>query len=207
MLQKLKTTLAGLALSAALVAPSAQAIDVGTVTDLGTVTTLLADPFFQFVAPGKTFADYKFFDTIAPFDAEWATTPLGTQLLSTGKLWSAIFALGPTFQDSDVVDLMTNMPTYLVGPASQPSLLMAAVMSTLDITLIGTGSGANISAFQNLAPGKYLFAVSGIVPNSGFAGGGAAGALTIIAVPEPSTWAVFALGLGLVGFAFRRQMH
>lgn len=207
MLQKLKSTLAGLALSAALVAPSAHAIDVGSTTDLGVVTTLLEQPLITLgVAPGKSFAEYYAFETVMPFDVEWALTPTGAQIVGSQKLWGALFAVEPGFDISDITD-GTAKPLFFVGPGSNPTSLIAkSILNTVDLSLLSSGTGQHIVSLFGLPAGEYVFAYSGEVP-AGLRVGGAVGALTIVAVPEPSTWAVFALGLGLVGFAFRRQMH
>jgi hypothetical protein len=207
MLHSLKSAFAGLAFSAALVAPSAHAIDVGTTTDLGVVTTVLEVLLdTRGVPPTQTFAQYYTFETVMPFDVEWALTPTGSQIVGSNRLWGALFAAEPGFDIADITD-GTAKPLYVVGPGSEPTSLIAqSILNTVDLDTQGSASGQQILALFGLAPGSYVFAYSGTVP-AGLRAGGAVGALTIVAVPEPSTWAVFALGLGLVGFAFRRQMN
>nr|MCU0869397.1 hypothetical protein [Burkholderiales bacterium] len=186
MLTTLKSLLSGVALTAALVAPSAHAVDIGQIKDLGVVTSLVAEQVDLSPIPrGKSFAEYIVFETIAPFDVEWAVTANGVTLLNTQKLWTALFKYEPGFDIASVTDGM-GKPAFLAGPSSEPSLLMGALMDTLDLEFVASAPGNSILAVEGLAPGKYLFAVSGLVPQTSRFGG-AFGGVTVFAVPEPST--------------------
>jgi hypothetical protein len=55
-----------------------------------------------------------------------------------------------------------------------------------------------------LQAGTYGFTVNGNV-DGGFAAGSYAGNLAVVAVPEPSTYAMLGLGLGLLAFTARRK--
>jgi hypothetical protein len=63
-----------------------------------------------------------------------------------------------------------------------------------------------------LAPGDYFIAVSGRVANRASIGGAYEGwvkfeSLVATPVPEPGTWAMLGLGVGMIGFALRRKMR
>jgi hypothetical protein len=61
----------------------------------------------------------------------------------------------------------------------------------------------SFSGGWNQAPGDYAVYVAGSA--YGKVGGTYAADFSILAVPEPETWAMLVAGLGLVGFSARRR--
>lgn len=89
-------------------------------------------------------------------------------------------------------------------------------LSFTDATLAG-GAGQLVVNNDPGFPGATVFVFNSPIPlgsntltfSGNLLGGGtsdtASGTLTLTAVPEPSTWAMFILGFGALGFAMRRR--
>ena len=75
---------------------------------------------------------------------------------------------------------------------------------THTVVSTGTGSGDTLSiAPTSLTAGNYEFRVGG--NGIGMFGGSYGGTVTVTAVPEPESYALFLAGLGLMGFIARRR--
>lgn len=66
----------------------------------------------------------------------------------------------------------------------------------------GVSSSAILTTVGPLSSGTYRLFLDGTSTNSG---NGYSGTVTLAAVPEPGTWALFILGFGALGFAMRRR--
>lgn len=84
---------------------------------------------------------------------------------------------------------------YLQGPG------LAGPIYNFTITN-GNPSQAVLNATGGALAGDYRLYVAG---SAATAGTGYAGTVTLAAVPEPGTWALFILGFGGLGYAMRRR--
>lgn len=87
--------------------------------------------------------------------------------------------------------------------ANNPSLVQKWSQSQNNPNPVATGSGTFNMINTGLSAGTYTLEVRGQV--TGTAGGSYAGVINAAVVPEPSTYLLLALGLGLVAFQIRRQ--
>lgn len=98
-------------------------------------------------------------------------------------------------------------PFNYVVPLASGAPQVVSLLSDFDIKLLDSGDnvisrGGTSTPFVNLLGGSYSLQVSG--NGAGLAGGIYSGVL-VMPVPELSTWAMMAVGLGLVGMALRRR--
>jgi hypothetical protein len=67
---------------------------------------------------------------------------------------------------------------------------------------IASGESAT---FDNLSAGQYSLRISG--SGIGVVGGGYAGSVSAVPVPEPGEWALMLSGIALIGYIVRRRSH
>jgi hypothetical protein len=169
------------------------------------IKTLLASLAFVLAAP-------------AAF-AQSCTSNTGLETLGSGNtLFGNWFSSAQTFSDCY---------SFTLASASDVSGLTAAIDLSIkfdvdvdSVTLLGGGLGSqSLTAdtgefsFDNLTAGVYQLVVSGDVSRVanfgtllGVGYGGAISASAITApVPEPETYAMMAMGLGLIGWVSRRR--
>jgi len=70
------------------------------------------------------------------------------------------------------------------------------------VTLYGGPDGPDVGSSLHLVYGTFD---AHIAMNGGISSDNGAGTVTISAVPEPGTYAMLGLGLGLIGFMARRK--
>lgn len=133
---------------------------------------------------------------------------------TTGGNWNTNFSLsGPLSQFSSLsFELLNSNGTPVTSP-------WPAQWSIFDATQSGNNLTANFSDFWNplvnLAPStNYLVLVTGVATTNGAQyslwGSGLAQGSTITpvpAVPEPETYAMMMMGLGLIGLVSRRRKN
>jgi hypothetical protein len=157
---------------------------------------------------------------------------LGRLLLAVG-LAASLNAAAATYDLGTLTNGDTDFGTYSVGKGSFSDTIdfslgsasnLEAGIGSLEVLLGGTvrtgitslnmviynsssavlGSGTDITVSSILPTGSYFAVITGI--GSGSNGGKFGGTFAVSAVPEPSTWAMMFVGLGLVGFiAMRRK--
>lgn len=97
--------------------------------------------------------------------------------------------------------------SWKTNPPSSSSLILSwntnAPTNSSSQVAIGSGPLNLIQTDSPLSAGTYTLEVRGQV--TGTAGGSYAGVINTAVVPEPSTYLLLALGLGLVAFQIRRQ--
>ena len=99
------------------------------------------------------------------------------------------------------------------GGVAAPNFDITSVSFFSEVNGVRTNLAANVTDggkyFEFGVPsllqaGTYGFTVNGNV-DGGFAAGSYSGNLAVVAVPEPSTYAMLGLGLGLLAFTARRK--
>jgi len=115
---------------------------------------------------------------------------------------------GGRFQDTYSFSL--GMPSDLAGSASileVGGFAINAVTFNYSLysgqTLLASGGNQDVYRLTSLAGGDYSFVVSGNA--TGRHGGSYDGFLSVTAVPEPETYAMFLAGLGIIGAVVRRR--
>lgn len=88
-------------------------------------------------------------------------------------------------------------------------IFTAFTLYETSIGLVSGGTGGTTSSLNfsgGAVPGAYTLNVAGHKTNSDLAGS-YAGNVVVSPVPEPKTYAMMLLGLGLMGFSARRRMN
>ena len=148
-------------------------------TDLGLVSPTTPTPFSGFAAPTSMFSDVFKFELPANLGSGYSV--LNFPLSIPGGSFNVVFSSMALFSNPD------------------------GILFNADDTLLTTASGAGSIAF-NWAPtsgGDMYLTVNGI--SNGTLGGIYSGAISVTPIPEPGTWAMFATGGMLLGFALRRS--
>ncbi len=168
-----------LALAAAIALGAASFGAGATTTDLGMVSVLTPTPFSGFVPPATTFTDVFTFELPANLGSGYSVVNFPVSI--PGGNFNLIFSSMALFSNPD------------------------GILFNADDTLLTTQSGPGNLAF-NWGPtsgGEMYLTVNGV--STGTLGGLYSGAISVTAVPEPGTWAMFATGGMLLGFALRRS--
>lgn len=108
-----------------------------------------------------------------------------------------------------------NAIVGITAPGGQPAANfdITSVSFFSEVNGVRTDLAANVTDAGNylqfavptvLQAGNYGFTVNGTL-DGGFAAGSYAGNVAVVAVPEPSTYAMLGLGLGLLAFTARRK--
>lgn len=141
-------------------------------------------------ATTDTFYDtYTFSVPAAGFSSFTASLELGN-FLAISNLSSRLYAGAPVAAG-----------TVFGG---DPALIRPWSTNETNTTNVAAGNGMfNMISVPTLAAGVYTLEVRGQV--AGTVGGAYAGVINVAAIPEPSTYLMFGLGLGLMGLRIRRQ--
>lgn len=110
--------------------------------------------------------------------------------LNNGIFWATNAALGPTFADAN--GGQKTLAAWIAGNAG-------STLSVYGIS-IGVGSGFNGGTFDGAVDNVALNFAGGASVNSNFEV-----ATVAAAAPEPATWAMMILGMGMAGGALRRR--
>jgi len=149
-----------------------------TTTALGSVSPATPMPFSGFASPG-IFSDVFTFDLPANFGSGYSVVnfPLSVPVGN----FNVVFSSMALFSNAD------------------------GILFNADDTLLTTANGPGNLAFNwgSSSGGDMYLTVNGI--SNGTIGGIYSGAISVTAVPEPGTWALFATGGMLLGFALRRN--
>lgn len=108
-----------------------------------------------------------------------------------------------------------NAIVGITAPGGQiaPNFDITSISFFSEVNGVRTDLAANVTDAGNyfqfgvptlLQAGNYGFTVNGTLA-SGFAAGSYSGNVAVVAVPEPSTYAMLGLGLGLLAFTARRK--
>lgn len=116
--------------------------------------------------------------------------------------WTFSLSGAPSFNLGAQVQPFNYIVPNPFGQAATVSLLTNLDMKLLDSGNNVISQGTAIPT-TNLLGGSYSLQVSG--NGSGLAGGIYSGVAWVQPVPELSTWAMMAVGVGLVGMALRRR--
>ena len=132
-------------------------------------------------------------------DASAAAGFTGSHILTVDVLQSAISGRGGTLS-TFTVNGLTNDP----GPTTESTFADGGLLAshTFPVTLLDGSCGPVAAAAGTFSSDETQFAVDFTAPRQSF--GGSIQLTT--GVPEPSTWAMLALGFGLMGLlGFRRR--
>lgn len=111
---------------------------------------------------------------------------------STANAWKALFQMQTSNSGPDPIQFHLDK---WIAPHTYQLVAASGYATGADLPLAGT---------MLLGPGQYRLMTDQIGLPSGDKGI-LSGAVGLSAVPEPATWAMLSLGLGLVGFAARRR--
>jgi len=95
---------------------------------------------------------------------------------------------------------VTSMGDYTPGTLELYDVTTSSIVQTLGLTFGGSAWTASFA--DKLAPGSYQVFVTGTDNRSSL---GVGGTVTTSGVPEPSTWAMMALGFAGLGYGAFRQ--
>lgn len=198
-----RSALVVLSLTCAAGASQAQAPAVSKQTNLGSFATNSLSYGNSFSVSGGTVSSIggnSFAQSATFYDTYTFTVPdVGyssfTASLDLGTFF-AIQGLQARLYSGSPLAAGTNL-------ANNPSLVQKWSQSQTKPNPVATGSGTFNMINTGLSAGTYTLEVRGQV--TGTAGGSYAGVINAAVVPEPSTYLLLALGLGLVAFQIRRQ--
>lgn len=198
-----RSALVVLSLTCAAGASQAQAPAVSKQTNLGSFATNSLSYGNSFSVSGGTVSSIggnSFAQSATFYDTYTFTVPdVGyssfTASLDLGTFF-AIQGLQARLYSGSPLAAGTNL-------ANNPSLVQKWSQSQNNPNPVATGSGTFNMINTGLSAGTYTLEVRGQV--TGTAGGSYAGVINAAVVPEPSTYLLLALGLGLVAFQIRRQ--
>ena len=144
----------------------------------------------------------------------WSAATPTTAFSQPNASWSFSFnlpdqiAANPTVEASNVSYFLNGqlVSTTLQGvrfyPAAADGLFDLIFGNTSIVTLYGGANGPDVGSTLQLAYGTFD---AHIAMNGGFSSDNGTGTVTLSAVPEPGTYAMLGLGLGLIGLVARRK--
>lgn len=198
-----RSALVVLSLTCAAGASQAQAPAVSKQTNLGSFATNSLSYGNSFSVSGGTVSSIggnSFAQSATFYDTYTFTVPdVGYSSFTASRDLGTFFAiqgLQARLYSGSPLAAGTNL-------ANNPSLVQKWSQSQTNPNPVATGSGTFNMINTGLSAGTYTLEVRGQV--TGTAGGSYAGVINAAVVPEPSTYLLLALGLGLVAFQIRRQ--
>jgi hypothetical protein len=88
---------------------------------------------------------------------------------------------------------------------SNPDGILFNADDAFQTSAVSAGTGSLSLTWGPTPAGEYYLSVGGIA--NGTLGGLYSGAISVSPVPEPGTWAMLGVGMGMIGFALRRKMR
>jgi hypothetical protein len=145
-----------------------------------------------------------------------APTPFSGTVLSTGPFLDIFTFTLPANGGSgySVLNFPLSIPSVGTFNTVFSSLVLVSnpdgIVGSPDDDVLNTvvsASGANSLSFTwgPTAGGAAYLSVSGIT--NGTLGGLYNGAISVSPIPEPGTWAMLGVGVGMIGFALRRRIR
>ncbi|MET0497401.1 MAG: FxDxF family PEP-CTERM protein [Steroidobacteraceae bacterium] len=140
---------------------------------------------------------------IGTVNATVKTTELGA--LQDGDFGFIANGFGSAGSFADVITFSLGSTSNISGWSNSFRLMpdvtyvLRSLTANLDVAMGAFSSGSY--SFEDLAPGNYSLGISG--SNRLF--GGYAAFYSVAAVPEPETWLMIVIGMGLVAFQLQRK--
>ena len=149
-------------------------------------------------------------DSISPLHHDWFAfnTSVGNVSSATLSIWN----YGNNYYNpSAIYDLYAASSIDFAGLVSGPSLgsITAGAADTRLSSYVTINLNAQGISFLNANQGNQVIFGGGVTGTNakffGYTDGHPVATLTVVAVPEPATYAMMRAGLGLIGFMARRK--